>query len=170
MKKVIHNNDNLSELDINNYVYRAKMLIINSNDEILLCKSALNYHFPGGHVEEGETYDECIVRELKEETGINIPLEKREPFMQIIYLSKDYPKVGLNSKHTANYYYIKSDIKPNLKDINLTEDEKNGQFTLQFIHKDEILNVLKESLKLSTREGVTKDTISVLEEFLKNYI
>lgn len=33
------------------------------------------FNFPGGHVEQGETYTTCISREIKEECDLNIPEE-----------------------------------------------------------------------------------------------
>ena len=167
MKKITYNNDNLKEEDINRVVRRAKMILINSNDEILIAYSNKNYQLIGGHVEDNETFDECIVREIKEETGIDIPLEKREPFYVITYMNKDYPNKGDNSKYIANYYSIKSDIKPNLSKINLTEEEKEGNFELRYIHKDKVLEELNNSLKTCTRKNVVKDTIKVVKEYLK---
>lgn len=168
MKNVIYNNDNLTEEDINRIVKRAKALIVNSNDEILVAFCHNNYYLVGGHVEKGETFEECLVREIKEETGIDITIKKIKPFFTITYINKDYPSSGINTKSAANYYYIKSDIKPDLTKIDLTNDEKEGNFELKYIHKSKILEELKESLKKCTREGVVKDTINVIESYLKN--
>ena len=167
MKRIIYNEDNLSDNDINNVVYRAKALIINSNDEILFGYGNNNYQFPGGHLEEWESLDECLVREVKEETGIDIPVLKRVPFISIIYYNKDYPEVGINSKYIANYYSIKTDLKPNMSNTDLTEDEKEGSFQLRYINKNDALKQLNESLKTCTRENVVKDTIRVVKEYLK---
>ena len=50
MKTILYNYDNLQEQDINRVVRRAKILIINSNDEILFAHSNNNYFFVGGRV------------------------------------------------------------------------------------------------------------------------
>lgn len=34
--------------------------------------------FPGGHVEDGESYTECVIREVKEETGLDIAKPRME--------------------------------------------------------------------------------------------
>lgn len=35
------------------------------------------YTFPGGHLEEGETLEEGVIREIKEEFGINVKVVKK---------------------------------------------------------------------------------------------
>lgn len=167
MKEIIYNEDNLKESNINRIVKRAKAIIINSNDEILFGYSDSNYQLPGGHLEDNETYDECLVREIKEETGIDIPLEKRESLLTIKYYCKDYPSKGVNTEYIAKYFCIKTDLKPNLKEINLTENEKEGMFELRYIHKDKAIEELKNSLNTCTKEKVVKDTIKVIDKFLE---
>lgn len=169
MKSIIYNKHNLKDEEINRIVRRAKILIINSKEEILMVHCHNNYYLVGGHLEDDESFDECIVKELKEETGIDIPLEKREPYFIIEHLNKDYPSKGINSKSIANYYILRSDVKPDLSKINLTSDEKEGNFELKYIHKSKILKELESSLENYTRRVVVIDTIEAVKEFLNNY-
>jgi len=51
--------------------------IIRENNRVLLCQRkggalAGKWEFPGGKLEEGETPEECLVREIEEELGISI--------------------------------------------------------------------------------------------------
>lgn len=143
------------------------MLIINSNDEILFATSINNdYFFVGGRVEENETFDECIVREMLEETGIEIPLENRIPFFTITYMNKDYPGEGINTKTIANYYVINCDIKPNLSNTNLTEEEKSWGFGLEYVHKDKALEKIKQSLQICKNKNAVGDTLEAIKVFL----
>lgn len=167
MKTILYNYDNLKEEQINRIVRRAKILIVNENDEILFAHSNNNYFFVGGRVEENETFDEAIVRETKEETGINIPLEKRNPFFTITYMNKDYPDKGINTKSIANYYLIKCDIKPDLSKVSLTDEEKVGNFKLVYIEKEKVLEKLTNSSENCSNKNVVKDTIEVVKEYLK---
>ena len=166
MKSIIYNDNNLTDSDVSKVVGRAKAIIVNDNDEILLACVNSNYHFPGGHLEENETYEECLKRELKEELGIDIPLKEREPLISIIYYSKDYPNVGSNTKYVGNFYEIKESIKPNMDNVHLTEEEQEGGFHIEYIKSSEIINFLEEALKVCTRPNVIKDTLEVAKEYL----
>lgn len=168
MKKVFYNEDNLNEKDINNSIKRAKMLIVNSNNEILLGYGHNTYQMVGGHLEDNESYDECIVREVKEETGIELPLEKREPFLQIVYYCKDYPKEKLNSEYIINYYSINSDLKPDIDKIDLTENEKEGLFEFRYVSLDNVLDELNDNLEVCKNKNTVKDTIKAITIYLKN--
>lgn len=167
MKEVIYNYDYLDFEDINNRIDRAKMLVENDNGEILLASSNNNYFLIGGHRESNETLSECVVREIKEESGIEIPFEERTPFLSIKYLTRNYPEEGINTLYSNNYYSIKYNLIPDLNNISLDEHEIASNFHLIYIHKNEILIFLYKSLKTCTKKGAVIDTIDAVEEYLK---
>lgn len=167
MKTIIYNYDELEEKDINKKVKRAKMVIVNSNNEVLLGYGNNNYQIIGGHVEENESYDETVIREVKEETGIELPLEHRKPFIEIDYLCKDYPHSGDNTKFYAMYYEIQTDLKPDLSKIQLTENEKEGMFEFRYIKLDEVIKEIESTLDICKNKATARDTIEVLKEYIK---
>lgn len=82
-----------------NYCARAiiqqddKFLIMNLND-------AEYYHLPGGHVEIGESSADALNREIKEEVGIEVNLDK------IVLVSEEfYRKLDLDV-HSVIFYYL----------------------------------------------------------------
>ncbi len=68
----------------------TQIVIKNEKNEILLFKRGKEFGFgewelPGGHLEFGETFEQCIIRECKEELGIvaiNIKLISVAPNMK----------------------------------------------------------------------------------------
>ena len=70
MKKKIYNEDNIEDNEIDEIVTRVKAFIINSKKEILFANSGGGIQLIGGHVENGETLEDTIKREVHEETGI----------------------------------------------------------------------------------------------------
>lgn len=55
--------------------------IMKKDDKYLICQRSSNdecsllWEFPGGKLEEGETLEECIVREIKEELELDIKVQ-----------------------------------------------------------------------------------------------
>jgi len=69
-------------------------LIVNDGGEVLLVQSekwGARYTVPGGHIELGERAEDAIVREVKEETGLDSVAEELLIVQQAIY-PKDYYK------------------------------------------------------------------------------
>lgn len=56
-----------------------------------------HYNFQGA-LEENETLEECLLRELQEETGIKLKDIKLKSFMKITYYNKNYHNSGNNRK------------------------------------------------------------------------
>lgn len=60
-------------------------LITGHNGKVLVTQRSsvmrlpLKWEFPGGKLEPGETEEECIVREIREELGITVGIIKRLP-------------------------------------------------------------------------------------------
>ncbi len=82
----------------------AGALILNEKEEVLLCKSPkFNNKFiiPGGHVEIGETLEQTLKREVKEETGLEI-----EPVKFINFYNAINPKDFFEKRHFIFFDFL----------------------------------------------------------------
>lgn len=64
----------------------------NGNVEILLIKQfkdSDSWRIPKGHIDDGESFEECAMREVSEETGINIRVGHRLPDCRVLLKAED---------------------------------------------------------------------------------
>lgn len=98
--------------------------IINKEDKVLMIKRAkkegnLEWAFPGGKVEENETKEEACIREVFEETGINV-----------VVVNKLGERIHPDTNMSLTYFlckYISGDIKILNYDEILEIDFKNQE-------------------------------------------
>ena len=167
MKETIYNYDYLTEKDITETVIRTKALIIN-NGNILIENENNVYQFPGGHLEDGESFNDCLKREILEETGIEI--EDREidrPFMKVTFMNKDWPDVGKNRKAEIYYYAINTNKKTDLSKTNHTENEFKNNYKIEEFNINEAIQKIQENIpKNEKNKIISPDMISAIEEYL----
>lgn len=171
MEKIIINKDNLKDNEITEIKRKVKILLVNSNDEIMLAYSHNEYQFPGGTNEIGEELIDTINREIKEETGISLKISKIDPFACNIGYYKDWPAIGKNRKIEIYYYEIKTDQKPILNELNLTDNEKDGNFELRFVNLNDVENVLQNNvLQYGDPHSITKEMLDLFVLYKNNKI
>jgi len=72
------------------------------NGKILLQREqhGNEYALPGGHVKIGETTEECLIREYKEETGVNISFKK------LLWSEECFWEWNGKKAHNITFYYL----------------------------------------------------------------
>lgn len=168
MKKIIINTDGIKDNEIDESATRAKALMINSNNEILLGYGFDTYQFIGGHVNDDESITEGLKREIEEETGIIIEEADLKPFMKIIHYTRNYRNTGKNRENIIFYYYIKNEDEINMKKVNYDEWEKKGKFTVKKINMNDLEKVLIESIPNNEmNQLIVEEMLEVIKEYKK---
>lgn len=163
VNQVIHNEDNLTLNDPNKVTLRAKLIVENNNDEILICHMGVKYFLIGGHIDNDESDEQCLTREVAEESGVTLNFSNILPIASSNYINKDYPKNGDITYTNTNYYAIKYDLVPNIEMQNLTEEEKKENFKLMYIPKNEVINFLENTKEIN---ATLSDTIMAIKVYL----
>ena len=167
MKTIIYNYDKIKEETITDKVVRVKALIINSKNEILLGEAFDTIQFPGGHLEENESVQEGLTREVREETGI-ILKDNYEPFFAIKYYMKDFPVIGNNRSIEIYYFYISTDEMYNLNNIYLDDQERTGDFKLFYVPLKKFRKVLYKNIDLlEINRIITSEMLLAMKECKK---
>lgn len=170
MIEKIFNNDNLSDNDIDEVVTRVKAIIINSKNEILLGYAHKTYQFPGGHLEDKESLNYGLSRELKEELGVDIKIDTL-PFMRTVYYTHNYRNTGKNRENDIYYFLIKSDIEPDMEKAQLDFNELAGNYTPKYISINEIDSILTNSIPDNPiNEIIVSEMLEVLEIVRRDYV
>lgn len=103
-------------------------------------KKIEGYCLPGGHVEFNETTDNAIIREMKEELGIDVKIEKLLCVNENIYNLPDN-----RIAHEIGYYYVLNAAKNyDLNDFSINEMDKGESK----IHNFHWLNIKEENVIL----------------------
>ena len=114
LDKVIPRGDKSVVLNDNEHIGVVVIFIENSKGEFLMQKTSVEkgseYSSTGGHIDKGETPLSSIVREIKEELGIDVDSNELEYLGYLLY---DRP--------IRFMYYLKKDI--DIKDIVVQEEE-----------------------------------------------
>lgn len=115
---------------------KARALLINSSNEILIANYGGVFLLPGGSIEKGENPNLAIVREIKEETGIDRKIEDLKPFLKMRYYQIGYPERNgkKSNRLLITYYYLGNLENFSMKDSRLSEKEKKMNLNLNFIH------------------------------------
>ena len=145
METVMINENNLEDAEIIEESHKVRAILRDGN-KILVANYGGVYLLPGGSIDEGETKESAIIRELKEETGILYSSLELENILKIIFYQKDYPlkRISLVNHLLVTDYYIGEYKGLNLDNMNRTEKETRDGFNLKLVDIKEIEKLISE--------------------------
>ena len=168
MKEFVINDDNLHEEDMEMKVVRVKALILNSKGNILLAFNNNTYQFPGGHLAEGESIDECMKREIKEEVGIDV--EVNDPFLSIETYDNDYFGTGKKVLNTIYYYKVFTDLEPDFSKTKYDELESRTSFDLLYVDFSKLEEFLISKIDSNEIDPkIAREMLHVVKEYNQIY-
>ena len=121
-------------------------IVINKNNKILLVHhNSGHWDFPKGHIENGETEEQTAIREVKEETNIDIIINNKYR-----YTTSYSPKENVMKE--VVYFLaqnIDEDKKPQLEEVSEVKwfTLEEAMNTITYENSKEILNKLKKDIE-----------------------
>ena len=130
--------DKSRKFNKNEHIPIVMIFIENSKGEFLIQKTSESkgsvYSSTGGHVDSGENIDDALVREVKEELGLDVNIN------EVKYLGH-----VITGAPIRFLYYLKKDINTNDLRIDKEEVEK-----VRYMSENEINNLIEEKLFLGS--------------------
>lgn len=136
--------------------------IVVQDGQILMVKESYSGYWmiPGGGLENGESPEECCLREIEEETGLRALIKR--PLAIIHEFYEDY-------KYTS-YYFVCRIIGEGKKQLTALEMER-GLIPV-WISLEEAVSIFQKHMdpSISTEEmrGICKRELTAIREFLKH--
>ena len=129
------------------------------------------YKFPGGGIEAGETYKDALIREVREESGLNVKADTIKEFGYVLRIEKG--KID-DIFIQYNYYYL-CEVEEKQGEQGLDDYEKEEQFVLEFVSPEYAIEVNKnanhkEKGELDIFKGMVERENRVLELVQKEVI
>ena len=126
------------------FKYRVSGILIKDN-KLLVVKINNNkfYCLPGGHVELMENTKDAVIREFKEETGIDTSIEK------LLFVTENFFLSSKKCHEVGFYYLLNTKQKIKTEDFKLIEDDNGEKVNLEFkwLDLNNLENVKPEFLK-----------------------
>lgn len=99
-------------------------IIIHSGNILLSRQFGERYDLPGGGIELGESTEEGTVREVKEETGIDVRVIKLLGFEESFFTSS-HDHSGAKNYHCLLFYYLCEYLGGEISDEGFDEEERH---------------------------------------------
>ena len=140
---------------------RVAAFIIKDN-KLLFAKNTNSpyYYLAGGGIEENETSEEAVIREIFEETGLELEVDK------LVIVQERFLKIDEQKLHEIRFFYtIKNNVEINIADGAFT-DQGTAE-TLHWFPVDKLndFNIVPSFLKSLSFDNMDKIRHIVVKEY-----
>ena len=122
------------------------IILNNKNQILLILQNAGHWGLPKGHVEEGETEEQTAIREVKEETNVDVIVDTNLRYRMVYNPKEDVEKevIYFIAKNTSN------DCKPQVEEVQEMKwlDIDNAINTITYENSKDLLKKVKKDLNL----------------------
>lgn len=168
--ELVINEDNLHFGEVQEFSSKARAILIDENNRILIVNYGNVILLPGGKVDEGEKLSEAITRELGEELGQDYSASELDFFVTLNYYQKDYPKRDgtFQNRLVQTHYFvglykgIKNDSRK------LTEKEQKGNFRLELVSLEDLENMIIKNVNNNPRNLYFQKELLIILACYKN--
>jgi ADP-ribose pyrophosphatase YjhB (NUDIX family) len=127
------------------------------DNKILLTKGGDDYSLPGGHSQIGETSQETIIREFKEETGLDV-----EP-LNVISTYENFWKWDNKDCHQLCIYY-KLKMVDETQELVPNPDTKGIEYVWLELEKLKSINLYPVGISVQILDNITDTTHFIYKE------
>ncbi|MDT8718427.1 NUDIX domain-containing protein [Clostridium sp. 19966] len=138
-------------------IFRTVGVLLRNNKILVQCDNNV-YALPGGHVKVGETSEETLIREYKEETGADILCER------LMWVEETFWKWGNRDVHGIVFYYLislRNDF--DIPDDCFTSQKDNCNIMLKWVS-------IEEMKKLTIYPTFIKNKIGSISDNIEHFI
>lgn len=146
MDKIVINDFDLADYEIDSRNTKVRALLVH-NDQILVSNYGTAVLLPGGKIDYPETKEEALLRELKEETGIDYNFNELNELFLLEYYQKQYHtrRNTIENRLVRTYFYYGHFKGVNENEVHRTENEILGNFHLELMNFDALQRRITET-------------------------
>ena len=120
------------------------IIVVDNKIAMLYSKNFKVYLIPGGHIEEGETNEDALIREAMEEAGLIVKPSSIKEFGKITTIRKGIWEAEIYEEH-ASFYTC--EIEDTYFEPDFTADEKRFDLEFGFVSIDEAISANEKAIQ-----------------------
>ena len=172
MRVALINDNNLTYDDVSEYRRKARAILI-KDGMILVSRYGGVTLLPGGSIEGTELPVCAMIRELKEETGVDYLASDLNNIMTLRYFQPDYPtREGATcNRYVYTEFFLGEYKEPDLSNVSRSDKELKDNFHLELISIEDFRKSVQEDTgnprkKFFDREN--EEVISLIDTLEKH--